>query len=202
MCRVSHPIVRDEWTTPFGSRVVPDVKPITAGASGSTVPGRVERLGVEHRRERGRLLRQRDLVACRDEPQRVGVVREQAFVEFEVVAVAEAIDGHDDVGLGGPQDVPDFLRAVEMNDRHHHGADVGRGPERDAGLRPVRQLEHRDITRADALGLQRRGERPGGAIDVGESPPERPELRMHLEGHVGLVRQSGGHHLAQRLVGP
>ncbi len=37
--RVSNPIVRCECTTPLGSRVVPDVKAMTAGASGSTGSG-------------------------------------------------------------------------------------------------------------------------------------------------------------------
>ena len=37
--RVSQPMVRCECTTPFGSRVVPDVNATSAGASGSTVAG-------------------------------------------------------------------------------------------------------------------------------------------------------------------
>ena len=40
-CRASKPIVRCEWTTPFGSRVVPEVKATIAGASGSTAAGPV-----------------------------------------------------------------------------------------------------------------------------------------------------------------
>ena len=39
--RVSHVIVRCEWTTPLGSLVVPDVNPMTAGESGSTGTGAV-----------------------------------------------------------------------------------------------------------------------------------------------------------------
>ena len=62
-----------------------------------------------------------------------------------MVEVAEAVGGDDDVGLGGPEDVLDLLGAVEVHDRHDHGAEVGGGPERDAGLDPVRELEHDEV---------------------------------------------------------
>ena len=64
-------------------------------------------------------------------------------------------------GSVAPEDVVDLLGPVEVDDGHDDGPEVGGGPEGDAGLDPVRQLEHDDVAGADAPGPQRAGERAG-----------------------------------------
>ena len=148
---------------------------------------------------------QRRRPACRRPPASGGPGRSASsvVVDGEVVGVAEAVGGDDDGRLGGLEDVVDLLGAVEVHDRHDDGAEVGGGPERDAGLDPVRQLEHDDVAGPDAAGA--------AATRPGAGPPGRRRRtcrpRAHLRPHVELdVRRSCarpvGHHLPERGVGP
>ena len=161
--RVSKPMVRCEWMTPFGSRVVPEVKPMIAGGRGR--PERTgDRIAVEHRVERarapGRQLGRRR-VADHQPPGR-RVIGHERLVGGEVVVVAEAVGGHDHRRRDGAEDVVDLLGPVEVHDRHDDRTEVGRRPERDAGLHPVRELEHDDVAGPDAVGAQRTGQRRAG----------------------------------------
>src|SRR4029450_5523877 len=124
--RVSQPIVRCEWTTPLGSRVVPEVNPMRAGASGSTAdgpatgsaPGRAGDGG-------GGVGGCGGGVSATRQPSGGRVAAEDLVPHGEVLAVAEPVGGHDQVGLGGPHDVLDLLGPVEVDDRHHHRPEVG-----------------------------------------------------------------------------
>ncbi len=64
--------------------------------------------------------------------------------------MTEAIGGDDQIGRGHPEDVLDLFGPVGVDDRHHDGAQVGGGPEGDAGLDPVGQLHHHDVARTEA----------------------------------------------------
>ena len=147
-------IVRCEWITPFGSLVVPEVNADQRG-----------RVGVDRRRAR-RSARASSSVGERrgaggerrrrgvadDQPARARALGEQLLVHREVVGEAEAVGGDDDRRVGGAEDVVDLLGAVEVHDRHDDGAEVGGGPEGDAGLDPVR---------AAGAPRRRRARRPG-----------------------------------------
>jgi hypothetical protein len=112
---------------------------------GRTVQPRAERRG------RGGQLGVRRLP--HHQPLGVGRTGQERLVEVEVVGMAEAIGGHDDVGGRGPEDVVDLLGPVEVHDRDDHRPQVGGGPEGDARLDPVRELDDYHVTRSDPPGL-------------------------------------------------
>ena len=89
------------------------------------------------------------------------VLGEEGRIDRQVVGVAEVVGRDDDRGARGAEDVPDLLGAVEVHDRHHHRAEVGGGPERDAGLHPVGQLDHDDVAGTDAAFAEGAGEGAG-----------------------------------------
>ena len=121
--------------------------------------GLVDRFGVEQigegcgvtRKFAGRCVTDDEPLAC--------CAGQERFVRFEVLEATEPIGGDDDLGLGRADDVREFLRSVEVDDRHDHRADVRRAPEHDAGFDPVRQLEHDDVAWPDPTLAQRRHER-------------------------------------------
>ena len=98
-CRASNPMVRCEWTTPFGSRVVPEVKPTTAGASGSTSAGAANG-SASSNVAKGCALFGSSLGGDSPATSHSGstLLGEQCLVGREVVGVAETIRGHDDIG--------------------------------------------------------------------------------------------------------
>ena len=110
---------------------------------------------LERRRPRGQIRPGR---VPHHQPQRPGPLLQQFGVGGQVVAVPEAVGRHHDVRRGGPDDVADLLRTVEVDDRDHDGPEVRRGPERDARLHPVRQLDDDDVARAHSPGRQGTGQ--------------------------------------------
>ncbi len=199
----SKPIVRWECTTPFGFRGRPRGETDERRGVGINRLRAGDRVGVE---ERGEGLRpNRQGVRCglaRHQPARTGPVGEQPLVVGQVVDVTEAVGGHDDVGGGRPEDVVDLFRPVEVHDGYHDRSQVGRRPEGDAGLDPVRELEHDDGTRAHALRLQRRGQRTRRPVDVGERAVPGMDLRPNVELGVAQVGEAVGDHRPEGGVGP
>ena len=187
--RTSKPSVRCEWITPLGFRVVPEVKPMTAGESGSVGSGAsigsASSSSAKWRARPGSGL----VLGTDHEPRRVGAVAEQRLVGRQVVGLPEAGRGHDDVGLHDVEDVAHLLRPVEVHDRHDDRAELRGAPEGDRRLDPVRQLEHDDVARSDAPGLERRGERSGRPVDLAEGAAPRPDLRVDDELGIGQPRR-------------
>ena len=144
----------------LGSRVVPDVKPMIAGVGGIDGDG----LATAGRRRGGRRTGWRPAgrsaagVSPTTSHADAGRVR-AGRVGRQVVGVAEAVGGHDHIGPVAPEDVVDLLGPVEVDDRHDHGPEVGGGPERDAGLDPVGELQDDDVAGPDAP--RRAAIRPG-----------------------------------------
>ena len=126
------------------------------------------------------------------QPPWLGRAAEEGPVDLQVVGVAEVVGGDHHVGRGRSQDVVDLLGPVEVHDRYHGGTEVGGGPEGDARLGPVRQLDHDDVTGAD----------PRGPVDVTERPPPRADLGAHVEGLVTTAAESPGDQCAERGVVP
>ena len=100
------------------------------------------------------------------------------------------------------QDVPDFLRPVEVHDRHNDRAEVRHRIERRRGFEPVRQLERNGISGTDAAGAQARREPAGERVDIAERAAERIAVGSHREGVIARIVQSGGEQLTETLVAP
>ena len=167
-----------------------------------------DRVGVEQRR-RTAWPRPGSVAGGRvadDEPARDRVGAASSVVPHrQVVGVAEAVGGDDDGGLGGAEDVVDLLGAVEVHDRHDDGAEVGGGPERDAGLDPVRAAGGRRRRPARRPGRRSvAGERPGGPVDVGEGagPRAAPSSARGTRRRPSLAEAVGDHRAEGAVVPP
>ncbi len=162
-----------------------------------------DRVSVEERLERDGPRRQIGR-RCRahDEPLGAGSAVQHLAVDLEMVGVAEPIGCHHHRRLGGAEDVIDLFGRVEVDDRHDDGTEIGRGPERDAGLDPVGELEDHDVAGPDAARPQGAGERAGRPVDVAERPRPRADLGVHPERNVGHRPEALLHHRAERVVGP
>ena len=119
-----------------------------------------------------------------------------------VVAATEAVRRHEHGRVGGTEDVVELLRAVEVHDRHDHGAGEGGAPERDGRLPPVGQLHHDDVARDDPLPDQPRGERSGRPADVADRAPPGADLGVDHEGELVRALQPLVHERAEAPVVP
>ena len=188
--------------TPLGSRVVPDVNPTTAGASGSTGSG-PSMWSSPSAESNG------SAPAGRSRPSpTTSQVGGRSSSETSAAWVARCSSGpnggcgHENFRLHRAEDVADLLLAVEVDDGHDDGTEVGGRPERDAGLQPVRELEHEHVARPDAPRAERGRQRTRRLVDVGEGAAPRAELRVDVERHVTHGIEPGRHHVAQPVVGP
>jgi hypothetical protein len=102
---------------------------------------------------------------------------------------AEFLGGDEHLRTRRRQNVAEFLAAVEVHDRHHHGPEERRRPERRGGFHPVGQLQCHHVTGSDAALVQAPREPPRHRLDIAESACKRPELRMHAESGVGVGRE-------------
>ena len=102
-------------------------------AGGVGGEGAVQRFGVEQVVVTVLMLLARALVGAHQSDDRdVG-----AEVGLELHA-PELFGRDEDARLGRAEDVAEFLAPVEVHDRHGHGAQERRRPERRGGLHPVR----------------------------------------------------------------
>ena len=136
------------------------------------------------------------------QPPRPRAVGEHGLPHRQVVEHAEPVRRDHDRGIGGVEDVRHLLGAVEVHDRDHHGAQVGGGPERDAGLHPVGQLEHDDVAGPDAVRRQRGGEGACRAVHVGHGAGPRPHLGSDVERRRGALAEAVLDHRSEGAVVP
>ena len=127
--------------------------------------GGVHRVAVGERPERQQAGRDFVVGHHRDELE-VGNTGADRVEVGEVVEVTEAVGGDEDARAGLAEDEPDFLRAVEVHDRHRHRSEERRRPERRSRLDPVRQLERDQVARADAPGVEPTGDASGEIGDA------------------------------------
>ena len=116
--------------TPFGFCVVPEVKAMIAGEAGIDRRRASDRIAIEQSRRTGWRPRAATAAGVSPTTSQSGSPRrdEQVGIHRQVIGVAEPVDGHDHIGLGRAEDVVDLLRAVEVHDRHDHGARGTRRP--------------------------------------------------------------------------
>ena len=101
------------------------------------------------------------VVAQRDDVLHAGELRLQALHHRHVVVIAEAPGGDEDLRLGQPHHVPQFVRAELHRQRAEDRADARARQIDDHQLDDVRQLHHDDVVLADAR-LQERLRQPVG----------------------------------------
>ena len=170
---------------------VHDALGIARGARGERDQRRVRRVGV-HGALHGLVGQQVVEIASDQSDDRH--VDAHVRVEFHS---PELLGGDEHLRSGGRQDVTDFLSAVEVHDRHHDGAEQGRGPERRGRFHPVGQLERDDVTGTHPAGLQTSGQPPRDLLDVAERPGVRPDGRVHPKRRLRLCLQRVGQQCTQ-----
>ena len=84
------------------------------------------------------------------DPFEIGKVGSHRVEVRDVVEVPERIGGHERLHTRARQDVQDFLRPVEVHDRHDDGTEVRDRVERRRRLQPVRQLHRDGVAGTDA----------------------------------------------------
>ena len=120
----------------------------------------------------------------------------------QVVGAAEGGRGDQHPHPGPPQDVPDLLGAVEVDDGDDHRPEEGGGVEGDRRLHPVGELEGHRVAGADPPGGQAVGQAPRPAVEVGEGARPGPVGRVDPEGLVGVDAEGLVEPVAQGPVVP
>ncbi len=132
----------------------------------------------------------------------VGQVGGEAVEPGQEVDRAEGVDGDEGPDRRASQDVRHLLGAVEVDDRHHRGADHGHRVEGDRGLEAVGELEGHRVAGADASRLQGAGHPPGPGHDLAQRAGRRSGRGVDDDGQITDRRQVAVEELAQGLVDP
>ena len=180
--RISALIVRCECTTPFGSRRGARRVRDERGRARDR-PRRSRRAA---RRRRGRRTRSRRaaaaVVADDRDPFEIGQRRRASRRGWRGSPGApkrSAVTSAFTPRLA--QDVADFLRPVEVHDRHDDRAEVRDRVEGRRRLEPVRELERDRVAGSDAAGAQPGGDPARERVDVAERAAVRHALGAHRE---------------------